>query len=160
MRLSGAIFFLFVFCNAGHAQIKSRQISIDVHPIVSQNGKYYFNQQRVRFETLLLPLLSLNDTGINKNLRVINLLHDGGKLLTTGSLVYVLLSSGNQQQFSNNFYETRSIIIGTFVATLLLKATGALFRNKAIKRYNSIVLRPHAGVSWSDNVNVGLTIRF
>lgn len=159
MKPASLSILLLSFCSSIFGQ-SLHQITIDINPVAIENGRYYFNGKRVSFDALMLPLLSVDDEKVNRHIKTIQVIQDGRKLLHAGTLLYILLSAPGQQSFSSNFDQTRNTIFAALSAAFLLHLTEKMYKNKAVKRFNSVVLSPKAWSYPDNSIYVGLCLRF
>jgi hypothetical protein len=65
-------FLAFFFIVVPSFAQQYKQATIDLSPVVIENGNYYFNGQRVSFDAMMIPLISVQDDEINRKLKVMN----------------------------------------------------------------------------------------
>ena len=66
INIFSLIIFFITSYNA-QCQFKPHLITINLSPIVIENGKYYYDGRRVKFEDVVMPLIAVNDEQINQN---------------------------------------------------------------------------------------------
>jgi hypothetical protein len=136
-----AVFFI-VF--SSFAQ-RSKQITIDLSPVVIENGKYIFNGHRVSFDAMMIPFTSLNDDNINKKIKVMNTTRDVFKIVIALPLIYLFAQSLSASQQQGSIYQSnKAMIWGTTGVIVAQSITMPIMRRGIINRYNEVVLQPTA----------------
>ncbi len=148
-----------LFSIAAFSQVPQKQITISLSPIVTANGKYYFNERRVRFDEISFLMKTLNDDRIDHQFKVIQTLIDVRRPIILASVVYVLSTSGNGQSSSNNIETNRNVMIGTIIFAGLTDLVNEHLKRKIIMRYNSIVLQPGASILPGNGFSIGVRMR-
>lgn len=145
-KLIGAIAFVFFGLLNAKAQNQNinRQITINLSPIVIENGKYFYDGRRLKFEEIVMPLIAINDEKVNRKIKVINTLRDTRRFVVAGPLLFLLYNMSNQQKASAKFDENRNLLWGSFITLAVFDASISLIKRSTIKRYNEVVLQPSA----------------
>ncbi len=159
INIFSLIIFFITSYNA-QCQFKPHLITINLSPIVIENGKYYYDGRRVKFEDVVMPLIAVNDEQINQKLKVIQTLKDIRKPLTLAPILFYLYTSNNVQNAVNSFDLNRKVLIGSIAVVGLLDLTNAIIKRKIIKKYNTIVLQPRASLLPSNGIHIGIDFRF
>ena len=134
------ILILFIFSGSKAQGIK--QITINLSPIVVDNGRYYYDGRRVKFEGVIIPLIAVHDVKIDQNLKSINIIQDLRVVATTTPLVFALYNLSNQQRAVNNFNRNRNLLWGSVGFVTLFNISISIVKRKTINRYNEIILQP------------------
>ena len=156
------IILFSLFALRANAQFIPKQITINLMPVVVSSNKYYFDSKRIKFEEIVLPLISFNDKKINNYIKVIHILKDTrGLLILAPTLLFFYLNHDPNSSLTN-FDLTRNILFGTFVALVTLDIVDMLLKHKTINRYNNLVLAPSASFLPGNELKIGLQfgIRF
>lgn len=157
----GVIAFIFfgLFNSKAQNQNDGKQVIISLSPIVIENGKYFYDGRRVKFEEVVMPLIVLNDEKVNRKIKWINTLRDTRRFIAPAPLLFLLYNMSSQQKATNNFDENRNLLWGSVAMLATFEITISLIKRSAVNRYNSVVLRPSAQII-SNQLNVGLSMRF
>ncbi len=142
-----------------NAQYSPKQITIVLSPIIISNGKYYFESKRVKFEDIMLPLISLNDQKINNRIKIIQTLKDIRKPIWLASTLYFLYLNSDPNQSVTNFDLSRNILIASTISILSLEIFDIIVKRNTVKQYNEIILQPAASLLPSNKLNIGIGIR-
>jgi hypothetical protein len=137
-----------------------KQITLVLHPVVIENGKYYFDGRPITYDGLMLPMISLNDEKTNQRMRTVRTLINLRRPIKYLGFAYVTLAGLNavhtQQGQEAYIYTTISI----FVLYQLYDLSITMAKGSAINRYNEVVLQPSASISPNMGLSLGCTIRF
>jgi hypothetical protein len=138
---------------------QSKRIEIELKPILEYNGKYYYDSKRVSFDGLTFPMLLLNDSSINRQIRNIQPVRTVASVVRLTTILYVLLVLPERTS-SRQFKTSRSIILSMIAFGGGLIITEKIMREKIVTRYNSLVLAPIAIVVPGEMVGLGVRVRF
>ena len=136
------------------------QVTVTLYPIDKIGGKYYFNGAGGSFESVKFPMRALNDVTVNSYLDRLQFVHKAGQYIITIPMLYVtlqLLTTKNTQNI--NYVKTREIMLGSIVAGQIFQLVETIYRRKAIKTYNNIVLKPQVGFN-GRSLEFGFNARF
>lgn len=151
---------LVLFSLQAKAQFTPKQITINLTPIVVENGKYFYDGKRVKFEEFVFPMLALNDKILNRKIKFVHTFEDIQKLVLAAPLIIYLILNNNQSNYFNNFDATRNLIFSALIASLSLRITDILLKRSVINRYNAIVLQPTSSLLPSNQVMTGIGLTF
>jgi hypothetical protein len=137
-----------------------RSISIPLSPIVLENGKYFYDGRRVYFEDIVLPLVSINDHIVDRQLKVVRTMTDMIRPLRYLSFIYLIYLANHLLYTQGGYNIYLNNIIGVFIFQELYLASISIPKRKAIKRYNEVVVHPSAAIMPGSGFSVGITARF
>jgi hypothetical protein len=160
MKRKSIYTILALFVVVASVAQQSKQITIDLSPVVIERGNYYFNGQRVTFDAMMIPLISLQDDKINKKLKVMNTTKDVFKFAVAITSTYFLIQSVSANQQSQSTYQlNKGLIWGTIGVITIQAITIPILKRGIINRYNEVVVQPTAQFSPS-GFGAGFVIKF
>jgi hypothetical protein len=142
--ISTIVLVLFgLISNAQYA----KQITVNLYPIIIENGRYFYDGRRVNFEEVVMPLISINDQKIDQKLKLLNTLKDIRHVVATVPLVIFLVNMSNQQQTVNSFNRNRNVLWVSVATVIMFDISISVIKKSTINRYNDIILSPSAQLS-------------
>jgi len=139
---------------------QSRQITIDLKPVVIENGRYFFDGRRITYDGMMPLMISLDDEKIDHSMKTVNTLVDLKRpiyylefaAITIGGFRVISTGSGQDSYLYS--------AIALFVFNRLYDLSIAFAKKRTIKRYNEVVFQPSAPISANVGFSLGCTIRF
>jgi hypothetical protein len=152
-----AFIFLSAFQNL-KAQT-GKHFEIELKPILGNNGKYFYDSKQINFDGLMFPMLLLNDSAINRQIRTVQLMRSVKSVVRVSSMLYIFLVLPNQTS-TRQFEMSRNIILGMLAFGGGLVLAERFIKKRVVARYNSLVLSPNAFVIPGGKAGVGIVLRF
>jgi hypothetical protein len=148
--------------DSSYHQFVPRQIMINLSPIIPDRGRYFYEGRRVRFEEVVLPLISINDVIVNRRLEVVRTLTDVYKAIFYAEIGYILFIETNAAAGHARLRYSKVLVtfIGMLVFDELYKLAILIAKKKTIDRYNEVVLQPSFSLGQRGGPTLGLNIRF
>lgn len=133
---------------AGEDTVYYRSAPIPRHllPIERAGGTiYFYGGKRLSSPySLEIPFYELNDPTVTHHFRTFRTMRTLSQVASVASLVYLVLSPGRGRN------DTYWIVYGSSIAaSLTLSVIGNRQVNKAVTRYNELLLQPRVGLSAS-----------
>ncbi|HTH54947.1 MAG TPA: hypothetical protein VL728_02800 [Cyclobacteriaceae bacterium] len=137
-----------------------KQICLTLSPIVVENGKYYFNEKRVKYEEIVLPLMSVNDRIINKKVKTVRTMRELFKPIFIAETLYLINAQLNCPYTQREFQRIAYAYIGILVFNELYHLSITVVKRKTVARYNDLVMQPLAAISPAMGLSIGCKLRF
>ena len=137
-----------------------RQVTIELSPITVQNGKYYFDNRRVKFEEIVLPLISVNDKIVDHRLRVVRTMTDLRRPLRLLPLFYLTTISSRLPTTGSGYLSVIYTLWGIEAFFILYDISISITKRSAINRYNEVIIQPTVSLQPNSGANLGLSLKF
>ncbi|HTH58172.1 MAG TPA: hypothetical protein VL728_19125 [Cyclobacteriaceae bacterium] len=138
----------------------SKQMTIDLSPIVLSHGRYYYDGRHVSFDQLAMPLLAVKDSAVDRHLKSVfrtRLIGAGVQAAMGIAFTVVWLNGRNDPNNTNLFL---GLFFGQLILGPVIKQLTVSPQRKAIDRYNEIILQPSAFAVPRYGIGLGLTAKF
>jgi hypothetical protein len=137
----------------------TKQITIDLSPIILSHGRYYYDGRHVRYEQLTMPLLAVKDSVVDHYMKSAMKTRLIGAVfqLGTGLTYTILLASKNP---ANNINLLLGFYLGQILLGQAIRQLTVSPQRKAVDRYNEIILQPSAFALPGYGVSLGVTAKF
>jgi len=135
-----------------------RQVTISLSPIVIHNGKYFFDCRRVKFEEMLLPLVSVDDQSVDHRLKVVRTLKDLRPVINNAGFVYTTYLASHVPPTQGGLNTLLNNLIGVYVFRVLYDVGISLEKRSAINRYNKVVLQKRDSIPGNNPRQITFTL--